>query len=458
MKDDVTTDKGNFIGLVPLIFFLALYIGSGIITKNFDSMPLLVAMIMACMLAFTLKGDNKQDKFEDKLKVFCKGAGQETMILMIVIFMLAGAFYYVTKSMQAVDTMTNIGLTFLPKRFLIPGIFILGCIISFAMGTSMGTVAALMPVAANIGQMADISMPLLAGVVVGGALFGDDLSLISASAIISAKTQDVSIFAKFKTNAIIVAPAFLITVLLLMIPHVGVISLTSLGHIQWIKALPYVVVIVASFLNINVLMVLILGIVSAVVIGLIGGDFTVIQAMGAIHKGMLSMADVSFISIIVGGLASLMTHMGGVAWLLHKITKRVRGPIGGKISIASLILLLDVITTNNTVSIMIAGPIAKKLSKAYKISPSYTASILDIYACIGQGMIPYGAQLLMAASIVGVSAAAIVPYSWYCMVLFVVSTIFLFTKFAPHDKLDEASVAAAEKAAEPKPAKALDSV
>ncbi|MFC6170995.1 Na+/H+ antiporter NhaC family protein [Loigolactobacillus jiayinensis] len=431
MKKKVDVEKGNFIGLVPLIFFLVIYISSGLITRNFDSLPLLVAMILACGVAFLLKGNNKEDIFADKLVVFCKGAGQETMILMIVIFMLAGAFYYVTKSMHAVDTVTNIGLTFLPQSFLIPGIFILGCLISFAMGTSMGTVAALMPIAANIGNMADISLPLLAGVVIGGAMFGDDLSLISASAIISAKTQDVTIFEKFKTNAVIVIPAFVITTILLMFVHVGEINVGELGAIEWIKVLPYIVVIVASFMNINVLIVLILGITTAVVIGVATGDFSGIQALSAIHKGMLSMADVSFISIIVGGLAQLMHHMGGINWLLEKITKHAHGPVGGKFSIAFLILLLDVITTNNTVSIMIAGPIAKKLAKNYSISPSYTASILDIYSCVGQGIIPYGAQLLLASSIVGISAAAIVPYSWYCMVLFVVSNIFLFTKFSP---------------------------
>lgn len=431
MKKQANTDEGNFIGLVPLIFFLVIYISSGLITKNFDSLPLLVAMIFACIVAFALKGDNKDDKFSDKLVVFCKGAGQETMILMIVIFMLAGAFYYVTKSMHAVDAVTNIGLTFLPSSFLVPGIFILGCVISFAMGTSMGTVAALMPIAANIGQMADISLPLLAGVVVGGAMFGDDLSLISASAIISAKTQDVTIFEKFKTNAIMVIPAFLATVVLLMFVQVGNVDIMSLGAINWVKVLPYLIVIVASFMNINVLIVLMLGIVSAVVIGIIYGDFNLIQAMTSVHKGMLSMADVSFISIIVGGLAQLMHHMGGIQWLLAKITKRANGPVGGKFSIAALILLLDVITTNNTVSIMIAGPIAKKLAKTYHISPSYTASILDIYSCVGQGIIPYGAQLLLASSIVGISAASIVPYSWYCMALFVFSSIFLLTKFAP---------------------------
>jgi len=306
MKKKVDVEKGNFIGLVPLIFFLVIYISSGLITRNFDSLPLLVAMILACGVAFLLKGNNKEDTFADKLVVFCKGAGQETMILMIVIFMLAGAFYYVTKSMHAVDTVTNIGLTFLPQSFLIPGIFILGCLISFAMGTSMGTVAALMPIAANIGNMADISLPLLAGVVIGGAMFGDDLSLISASAIISAKTQDVTIFEKFKTNAVIVIPAFVITTILLMFVHVGEINVGELGAIEWIKVLPYIVVIVASFMNINVLIVLILGITTAVVIGVATGDFSGIQALSAIHKGMLSMADVSFISIIVGGLAQLM--------------------------------------------------------------------------------------------------------------------------------------------------------
>lgn len=431
MKKKADVENGNFIGLVPLIFFLIIYIGFGLFTKNFDSLPLLVAMILACSVAFMLKGNNKNDTFTDKLVVFCKGAGQETMILMIVIFMLAGAFYYVTKAMHAVDTVTNIGLTFLPNSFLIPGIFILGCVISFAMGTSMGTVAALMPIAANIGNMADISLPLLAGVVIGGAMFGDDLSLISASAIISAKTQDISIFEKFKTNVVIVLPAFIITTVLLMFVHVGEINVETLGTIEWIKVLPYIIVIAASFMNINVLIVLILGIVTAVVIGIFTGDFSGIQAMSAIHKGMLSMADVSFISIIVGGLAQLMHHMGGINWLLEKITKHAHGPVGGKFSIAFLILLLDVITTNNTVSIMIAGPIAKKLAKKYGISPSYTASILDVYSCIGQGVIPYGAQLLLASSIVGISAASIVPYSWYCMILFLVSNVFLLTRYSP---------------------------
>ncbi len=425
--------KGNFIGLVPLIFFLVIYISSGIITRSFDNMPLLVAMILASIVALALKGDNKSDTFEDKLTVFFKGAGQETMILMIVIFMLAGGFYYVTKSMHAVETVTNIGLTYLPRPFLVPGVFILGCIISFAMGTSMGTVAALMPIAASIATIGHISMPLMAGVVVSGAMFGDDLSLISASAIVSAKTQGVTIFDKFKTNTIMVVPAVLITVILLATVTVGSGNVGNLGTINWVKILPYIIVIGLSFMNINVMIVLTLGIVSAVIIGLIYGDFGFVAALDAIHRGMLSMGDIAFISLIVGGLAALMTHMGGIQWLLDKITKRANGPVGGKFAIAFLILLLDVITTNNTVSIMIAGPIANDLADTYHISKSYTASILDVFSCVGQGLIPYGGQLLMAAGIAQISAVAIVPYSWYCIVLGIVSVIFLLTRFSPRD-------------------------
>ncbi|KRN28673.1 Na+ H+ antiporter family protein [Lactobacillus selangorensis] len=430
MKQKPRDEAGHFLGLVPLLFFLVVYISSGVVFNNFDAMPLLVAMILATILALAL---NPHERLNEKLAVFYKGAGQDTMILMIVIFMLAGAFYYVTKSMHAVDTVTMLGLRFLPKNFIIPGVFVLGCLISFAMGTSMGTVAALMPIAAQIGQMAHISLPLLAGVVVSGAMFGDDLSLISASAIISAQTQSVSIFAKFKTNAIMVLPAFILTTLLLAFVPVGTFSLGMYKAVQWLNLLPYVLVIVLSFMNLNVLIVLTLGIISAVLIGLFHGDFTFIQSLSLIHKGILSMADVSFISIIVGGLAALMEHMGGIQWLLQRITKHAHSSIGGKFAIAFLILLLDVITTNNTVSVMIAGPIAKKLGHNYHISPSYTASILDIYSCVGQGLIPYGAQLLMASSLVGISAASIVPYSWYCMLLFVISSLFLLSPYSPKE-------------------------
>ncbi|GAX00846.1 Na+/H+ antiporter NhaC family protein [Secundilactobacillus silagei] len=431
MKTNQPSPKGNFVGLLPLLFFLILYISSGVLTGSFDNMPLLVAMMLASIVAFLLKGDNKQDTFNDKLTVYFKGAGQETMILMIIIFLLAGAFYYVTKSMHAVETITDIGLTYLPKSFLVPGVFILGCILSFAMGTSMGTVAALMPIAASIAQMAHISMPLMAGVVVSGAMFGDDLSLISGSAIVSAKTQGVTIFDKFKTNAIMVVPAVLVTIALLMTVHVGNASVGSLGTIHWLNILPYIVVIALSFMNINVLIVLLMGIVTATVIGMESGSFDFIGALDSIHKGMLSMADISLISIVVGGLAALMTHMGGIQWLLDKITKHAHGALGGKFAIAFLILLLDLITTNNTVSIMIAGPISKDLSDTYHISKSYTASILDVFSCVGQGLIPYGGQLLMAGAIAQVSAAAIVPYSWYCMVLGVVSVLFLLSHFSP---------------------------
>jgi len=433
VKSNEPSPKGNFVGLLPLIFFLVLYISSGILTGSFDNMPLLVAMMLASIVAFLLKGDNRKDTFSDKLTVFFKGAGQETMILMIIIFLLAGAFYYVTKSMHAVETITDIGLTYLPKSFLVPGVFILGCILSFAMGTSMGTVAALMPIAASIAQMAHISMPLMAGVVVSGAMFGDDLSLISGSAIVSAKTQGVTIFDKFKTNAIMVVPAVLITIVLLMTVHVGHADVGSLGTIHWLNILPYIVVIALSFMNINVLIVLFLGIVTATVIGIGAGSFDFIGALDSIHKGMLSMADISLISIVVGGLAALMTHMGGIQWLLNKITKHANGALGGKFAIAFLILLLDLITTNNTVSIMIAGPISKDLSDTYHISKSYTASILDVFSCVGQGLIPYGGQLLMAGAIAQVSAASIVPYSWYCMVLGIVSIIFLVSHFSPKE-------------------------
>ncbi|GAX04981.1 Na+/H+ antiporter [Secundilactobacillus pentosiphilus] len=431
MKPNEPSPKGNFIGLVPLIFFLILYISSATLTGSFDNMPLLVAMILASIVAVLLKGDNQDDTLSDKLNVFFKGAGQETMMLMIMIFLFAGAFYYITKSMHAVTTITNIGLTYLPKSFLVPGVFIMGCILSFAMGTSMGTVAALMPIAASIGQMAHISMPLMAGVVVGGAMFGDDLSLISSSAIVAAKTQGVTIFNEFKANVMMVIPAVVITTVLLMTVHVGRADVSSLGAIHWLNILPYIVVITLSFMNINVLIVLLMGILTAAAVGISSGSFAVIGALNAVHKGMLSMADVSLIAIVVGGLAALMTHMGGIKWLLNKITKHAHGALGGKFVMAFLSLLLDVITTNNTVSIMIAGPISKNLSETYHISKAYTASILDIFSCVGQGLIPYGGQLLMAGAIARISPASIVPYSWYCMALGVVSVIFLFSRFSP---------------------------
>lgn len=420
--------KGSFWGLVPLLTFLVLYIITGVSTQNFNSMPLMIGILIASAVALMMhrKGEIDRTTFAERVTKYCVVGGDDGLILMVIVFLLAGGFYGVSKGMHAVDAVTNLGLDILPVKLILPGLFVIGCIISFAMGTSMGTVAALMPIGVSLALKIHGNMALFCGTVVGSAMFGDNLSMISASVIAATRTQDVSMMKKFKTNIAMLLPAIIVNLVLLAMQPVGQgVHLSGNHPYDLLNLLPYILVIILSFTGMHVILVLTLGILTGVAIGVFHGDFSLVKSMTVIHNGMMSMEDMALIAILVGGLVALMDYLGGIDWIINALTRKIKSAKGGEFAIAGLVSLLDIITTNNTVSIITAGPLAKDIGDQFGISAPRIASDLVTFSCAFNGLIPYGGQLLVAAGLAKISPMQIVPYSWYCLLMLVSSIGFI---------------------------------
>lgn len=414
MKQEVK--KGNPLALLPLGIFLVLFVGSGVITGDFYKMPALVAFLIAGGVALLF---NKKESLETKMNVFCKGAGDTNIILMVIIFLLAGAFSSVAKAMGGVDSTVNLSLSILPSNLLVSGLFIIGCFISISMGTSVGTIAALSPIALGIAQKTGIPVALVIGAVVGGAMFGDNLSMISDTTIAAVRTQGCELKDKFKVNFLIVLPAAIITAVLLTIVTLGYSSTASQTYeYEIIKVLPYILVLTGALLGVNVFALLGSGILFAGTIGLISNSFDLLGLIGAISEGMAGMYELSLLVIVVGGVVSLIKFNGGIDYILYFITSRIKSKKGAEFGIAALVSVIDLCTANNTIAIVTAGPLAKDIADKYDIDPRKTASILDIFSSCWQGVIPYGAQLLTAAGIAGISSVEILRYLYYPGLMF----------------------------------------
>lgn len=415
-------------GLFPLIFFLAIYMLTGVVSGNFTSMPLLVAFLISAGFALTLKIDGDKTSFDDKVMIFSRAGGEETIILMVIIFLLAGAFYSVADAMGAVSSIVNLGLSVLPSNMILPGIFAIGCILSFAMGTSMGTITALAPIGVGIVEQSGAGngmMALMMGTVVGSAMFGDNLSFISDTSIAATRTQGVSPKAKFNANAIIILPAVIASLAILSMFPVEAGSAIAARDYSLINVLPYAVIIVTALLGWNVMTVLGTGIAAGAVIGLFNNSFSPVELLSVLQRGMGWMMDLSMIAIVVGGLVGIMKHYGGVEYLLSKVTAKVKSKIGAQFGISALVGLITATTTNNTISIITAGPLARDISKEFDVQPSRVAALLDIFSSAVQGLIPYGGQILLAAGLGKISPVAVVPYSFYPMLMIASGCIFI---------------------------------
>ncbi|MBS6025248.1 MAG: Na+/H+ antiporter NhaC family protein [Paeniclostridium sordellii] len=408
--------KGNPLALLPLGVFLVLFVGSGVITGDFYKMPALVAFLIASGVALLF---NKNKSLESKMNVFCKGAGDTNIILMIVIFLLAGAFSSVAKAMGGVDSTVNLSLSILPSNLLVSGLFIIGCFISISMGTSVGTIAALSPIALGIAQKTGIPVPLVIGAVVGGAMFGDNLSMISDTTIAAVRTQGCELKDKFKVNFFIVLPAAIATVIILTFVTLGYKSdVSSTYEYELIKVLPYILVLAGALLGVNVFALLGSGILFAGLIGIFSKSFNLLGLISAISEGMAGMYELSLLVLVVGGVVALIKFNGGIDYILYFITSKIKSKKGAEFGIAALVSIIDLCTANNTIAIVTAGPLAKDIAKKYDIDPRKTASILDIFSSCWQGVIPYGAQLLTAAGIAGISPVEILGYLYYPGLMF----------------------------------------
>lgn len=415
MKDNIK--KGNPWALLPLLVFLVLFVGSGIITGDFYKMPVVVAFLISAAVALF---SNRKASLQEKIDVFCKGAGDANIILMIVIFLLAGGFSGVAKAMGGVDSTVNLSLSILPANLLVVGLFVIGCFISVSMGTSVGTISALAPIGLGIYEKTGMSLPLIMGAIVGGAMFGDNLSMISDTTIAAVRTQGCELKDKFKTNFLIVLPAAIITIVLLAIITSGhVVNNKEVYNYEIIKVVPYIAVLIGALCGVNVFLLLGSGIVLAGLIGIFTGSFDFLGFIEAISGGINGMQELSILVLIVGGVVGLIKFNGGIDFILNFITSKIKSKKGAEFGIAILVSIIDLCTANNTIAIVTAGPLAKNISEKYDIDPRKSASILDIFSSCWQGVIPYGAQLLTAAGIAGISPVEIIKYLYYPGLMFV---------------------------------------
>lgn len=403
--------EGSAWALLPIGIFLVLFIGVGLWASDFSAMPAVVGLLIALMAALL---QNRKVPFDRKLTAMSQGAGEENIMVMCVIFLLAGAFSGAVTAAGGADSVVNMGLSVLPPRFAVAGIFVIACFISLSMGTSMGTIAALAPIAAGISEKAGISLAVCTGAVVCGAMFGDNLSMISDTTIAATRTQGCAMKDKFRVNFFIVLPAAVITVIIfLALTWNSSFELAEELPFNVFQALPYLFVLIAALMGLNVFFVLSAGTVLSLVAGVATGALPVSEIFTSVRNGVGGMFEITVISILVAGIVGIVRFNGGVDFLIRLISKRIRTQKGAELGIAGLISVMDMATANNTIAIVMTGPIAKEISDEFGVEPKRTASILDIFASVWQGVLPYGAQLLSAAKLTGLTPFAILPYLFY---------------------------------------------
>ena len=416
-------NKGNGKALLPIVVFLVFFIGSGIIANDFYAMPTIVAFMIALAVAFC---QNPKLKFNDKISVCTKGIGDDNVVMMCFIFLTAGAFSGAVTAAGGADSTVYLGLSLIPSQFAVVGLFLIGCFISISMGTSVGTIVALAPIAVGISNATSFAMPLCLSAVVSGAMFGDNLSMISDTTIAAVRTQGCEMSDKFKMNFKIVLPAAIVTAIIYYVMTMHGSPELELGEYNIWHVLPYILVLVGALVGINVFVVLIFGTVASVIAGVATGAMPVNAIFTSIGEGVTSMYDITVISITVAAIGALVKEYGGIDAVLHFIHKNTKGKKGAQLSIAALVAGVDLATANNTIAIVLAGPIAKEISQEYDIDPRRTASLLDIFASVVQGLIPYGAQMLYAAAAAGITTYAIIPYTFYPILMAVSAIIFIF--------------------------------
>ena len=420
------TKEGRASALLPILVFLLIFLGSGYITGDFYSMPAIAAFLIALLVAFV---QNRQLCFADKIRLAAEGVGNENIITMCLIFLAAGAFTGAVKAAGGVDSTVNLGLSILPSNVAVAGLFLIGCFISISMGTSVGTITALAPIAVGISQKTGFSMAICAGAVVGGAMFGDNLSMISDTTIAAVKTQGCEMKDKFRENFLIVLPAAIVTILLfLVLGRNAAFQLKGELTFNIFRVLPYLVVLIGSLAGVNVFIVLIAGTVLSLIAGVGTGAFGLGDMFTHVGEGIMGMYDITVISIIVASIVALVKEYGGIDFILSFIRKRISGERGGELGIAALALLVDMCTANNMVAIVMSGPIAKEISDDFGVTSRRSASLLDMFSSMGQGLIPYGAQLLAAATLTGLTPFEIIPYCFYPLLMGVSGLVFIFIK------------------------------
>ena len=414
MQEDVTDNKRRYrihgwLALSPMLVFLFTYLGASILLNDFYKIPITVAfMLSSCYAVAITRGLT----IEERINVFSQGASDKSILLMVWIFMLAGAFAQGAKQMGAIDSVVNLTLTILPSDLLLAGIFMASCFISLSVGTSVGTIAALVPVASGLAAKTGIDLPFMTAVVVGGSFFGDNLSFISDTTIAATQTQNCLMKDKFRVNIQIILPAALISLVIYILQGMSLQVTPDIGPIVWSQVIPYLLVLILALFGMNVMMVLLIGLAATGIVGILTGTpfFTWLGAMG---EGIMGMSELIIVTLLAGGMLEMIRFNGGIAFIIKKMTKHIKGKRGAEMSIGVLVGLADLCTANNTIAIITTAPIARQISQQFNLDKRKVASILDTFSCMVQGIIPYGAQMLIASGLAGISPVSIIGSLYY---------------------------------------------
>jgi Na+/H+ antiporter NhaC len=417
----------GWLALSPLLVFLCIYVITSLIARDFYKVPVAAAFIIAS--AYALLITRSVEKTDDKIAIFSKGAGDRNVLLMIWIFVLAGAFAATAKEIGAIDATVNATLHILPGKLIYAGLFLAACFISMAIGTSVGTVVALVPIATGIAAETGTGVPFITAIIVGGAFFGDNLSFISDTTVAATKSQGCSMKDKFRANLWIAAPAAIIVAIIYIILGLKVEAVPAGEPVQWLGLIPYLLVIGLALSGMNVVTVLALGIGVNGVIGWITGAYDFVGWMSSIGSGISSMGELIIVSLLAGGMLEIIRYNGGMEFIIGGLTRRIGGKRAAGFSIAALVSLVNLCTANNTIAIITTGPLAKDITDKFGLDPRKTASILDTFSCFVQGIIPYGAQMLMASGLAGVSSAAIIGNLYYPFALGFMAVLSILFRF-----------------------------
>ena len=418
-------NKG-FLALSPLIVFVVLYLVLSLVAGDFSSVPLTVVFLISSVYAVAT---STKFSLKERIDIYGQGASMPNLLLMLWIYVLAGAFSQSAKGMGAIDTTVNLALNILPPSMILPGLFVTACFISISIGTSVGTVVTLVPIAAGIATQTNSNVALLTAVIVGGAYFGDNLSFISDTTVVATQTQGVRMKDKFKVNLMIVVPAVVVVLAVYAFIGFGMQAPTHVGQTDLLKVIPYLAVLVTAVCGLNVMAVLVLGIALCGIIGVLGGSYDFYGWLNALGNGIVGMGELIIIAMMAGGMLEIIKVNDGIDYIIEKLSGRIRGKRGAEFSIAALVSLVNLCTANNTVAILTVGNIAKQISEKFGIDPRKTASILDTFSCTIQGIIPYGVQILLAAGLAHVQPVDIIPYLYYPFAIGIAASLSILLRY-----------------------------
>ena len=420
------SNKQGLLALSPLLVFIVLYLVTSIIARDFYKVPITVAFMISSIYAVATSWNFPLPK---RIDMFSKGAGTSNMMMMLWIFVLAGAFANSAKVMGSIDATVNLTLMVLPGSMIMAGLFLAACFISLSIGTSVGTIVALVPIAAGLAGSTGVSIPMMTAVVVGGAFFGDNLSFISDTTIVATSTQGCRMSDKFRVNFFIVMPAALIIFVIYIFAGSGIQSPTDIPTVEFTKVIPYLVVLVCAIFGMNVMAVLTIGIILTGVIGMVNGTYDLYGWFGSMGDGIIGMSELIIVTMLAGGLLEIVKANGGIDYIISKMSTHIKSKRGAELSIAGLVAVTDICTANNTVAIITVGGIAKQIGDKFGVDNRKCASILDTFSCCMQGLIPYGAQMLMAAGLAQLNPIQIIPYLYYPLAIGIVALLAILFRY-----------------------------